>query len=240
VSSESPERGESAHATAASRARTRTQRKRRVRTGGAAMSLVAQGQPMVWLTAGGLVLCLAMVIGLLVLVFYQGFATFWPGRLVELRLHDGSLHLGEVTRVEDFRPGPEVIAAVPEQRRAEVERLLAERDGRATRRLLRTGNYELTNEHFRWVSDFEVAAESHPQWAFLVERMAWGRFYGTPRAFVIDGAPAASEPEAIWQLFRQHHDQVRARWRERRGLEQHEMGAVNAHLEQVRLGLREV
>ncbi len=240
MSSDSIERGETARVAAASRAAARTPRKRRVRTGGAPMSLVAQGQPMVWLTAGGLVLCLAMVLGLLVLVFYQGFATFWPGRLVELRLHDGSLHLGEVTRIEDFRPGPEVIAAVPEQRRAEVERLLAERDGRATRRLLRTGNYELTNEHFRWVSDFEVAAESRPQWAFLVERMAWGRFYGTPRAFLIDGTPAASEPAAIWQVFRQHHDHVRARWRERRGLEEHEMGAVNARLERVRLGLREV
>ena len=231
---------EAAVTTARPAPRERTPRRRRVRTGGGPTNLVARGQPMVWLTAGGLVLCLCMVLGLLALVFSQGFATFWPGGLVEVRLHDGSLHLGEVTRVEDYRPGPELIAALPEERRAEVERELAERGGLATRRLLRTGNYELTNEHFLWVSDFEVADEQRPEWAWLVERMAWGRFYGTPRSFRIDGAEVATEPARIAELFDEHHGPVRARWHERRDLELHDTGEVNARLEHARLALREV
>jgi phosphate transport system permease protein len=220
--------------------RQRIQRKRRARAGSGAMSLVAQGQPMVWLTGAGLVLCLGMVVGLLALVLFQGLATFWPGRLVQVRLQDGTVYLGEVTRVEDFRPGPEVLAAVPEERRAEVERRLAGRGGLATRRLLRTGNYELTNEHFHWVSDFDVAAEERPEWALLVERLTWGRFYGTPTAFLVDGGSVADEPAAIWRRYREHEDGVRARRQERRGLETHEMGAVNARLERARLALREV
>ena len=232
--------GETALETPASTPSQRVQRKRRARAGGGPMSLVAGGQPLVWLTAAGLVLCLCMVIGLLALVFFQGFATFWPGRLVEVRLHDGTRYLGEVTRGEDYRPGPELIAALPDARRAAVERELAARDGWASRRLLRTGNYELTNEHFRWVSGFEIAGEEEPPWAVLVERMAWGRFYGTPVAFLVDGARVAETPQEIWRRFDEHHAEVRARWRQRRGLETHETGAVNARLERARLGLREI
>ncbi|NOT30325.1 MAG: phosphate ABC transporter permease PstA, partial [Planctomycetes bacterium] len=204
------------------------------------MSLVAQGQPLVWLTGAGLLLCLCMVLGLLALVLWQGFATFWPGRLVQVRLHDGALVLGEVTRVEDYRPGPELLAALGSEQRSEVERRLAERDGWATRRLLRTGNYELTNEHFRWVSDFEFGREEAPEWALLVERSSWGRFYGTPLAFLIDGQRVASEPAEIWRRFGAHHGEVSARWRQRRGLETNETGVVNARLERARLALRDV
>jgi phosphate transport system permease protein len=225
---------------AAPATRERPRRRRRVHHGSGPMSLFAQGQPVVWLTGGGLVLCLCMVLGLLALVFSQGVATFWPGRLEQVRLHDGSVHLGEVTRVEHYRPGPELIAALPEERRTEVERALAARDGLATRRLLRTGNYELTGEHFLWVSDFEVASEEEPAWSLLVERMAWGRFYGAPRGFVVDGQVVAEEPEAIWELFREHHGAVRERWHERRELEVHETGAINARLERERLALREI
>jgi phosphate transport system permease protein len=200
--------------------------------------VLAQSTPLVWLTGGGLVISLAMVVGLLVLVLSQGVATFWPGPLVRLELDDGRGLLGEVTRVDEFRPGPELLAALPEERRNVVAERLAARDGEATRRLLRTGNYELTNEHFTWVTDYDVARETRPEWALLVERQSWGRFYGEPLGFRIDGELVATEPEAIWDLFRAHHDDVRARWHARRELETHDAGALNARLEAERLSLR--
>ena len=52
--------------------------KHRTRRVKARTSLLAHGQPQVWLTGGALALALAMVVGLLVLVFYQGLTTFWP------------------------------------------------------------------------------------------------------------------------------------------------------------------
>ena len=54
------------------------------------------------------------------------------------------------------------------------------------RRLLRIGNFEFTNEHFRWISDYEITPgkESRPPWAVVVERIEWGRFYGQPKEFV--------------------------------------------------------
>ncbi len=55
------------------------------------------------------------------------------------------------------------------------------------RQLVRTGNFELTNTHFHWVSDFEVSEQgrSLPEWAVLAERVEWGRFYGEPFEFVL-------------------------------------------------------
>ena len=82
-------------------------RQRRSATGDRkAASLLAQGEPMVWLTATGLVIGLLMVVALVGFVFWQGLATFWPQPLVKLRLTDGVVVQGEVTRTEDFVPDP--------------------------------------------------------------------------------------------------------------------------------------
>jgi phosphate transport system permease protein len=108
------------------------------------------------------------------------------------------------------------------------------------RRLLRTGNYELTNEHFAWISQFEVAAEEQPAWALVFERLSWGRFYGIPKAMVIDQQTTAAEPGQIWAQFLQYHPEVRARWRERRRLEIDQIGEINRRLEEERLAQRQV
>ena len=97
--------------------------------------------------------------------------------------------------------------------------------------MVRIGNFELTGEHYRWIADPEIVSESLPEWGMVVERLAWGRFYGKPKGFVLDGKPAASTPAESWALFEKHHDEVRARWRERRDLETSAMGRVNADLE---------
>ncbi len=106
------------------------------------------------------------------------------------------------------------------------------------RRLLRTANYDLTGEHFYWVSDFEIAKETQPEWAVLLERLEWGQFVGFPQRFLIDGKVVAETPQAAWEAYLKHHVEVRARWRERRGLETHAVGDVNAQIEAARLAVR--
>jgi phosphate transport system permease protein len=83
-----------------------------------------------------------------------------------------------------------------------------------------------------------VEAENRPEWAILVERQAWGRFYGFPEAFVVDGEVIAEGPEATWKAFLEHHGDVRDRWKERRSLETHELGLVNHHRDRNRLETR--
>jgi phosphate transport system permease protein len=194
----------------------------------AATSLLAHGQPMIWLTGGALVLCLAMIVGLMALVLAQGLFTFWPEALVEVRTQAGKAFLGEVTRREHYRPEPDVAATLP-----------PDALGGATRRLIRTGNYELTNEHFNWVSDFQVASESIPEWAVTVERLTWGRFYGVPQAFLIDGKPVAQTPAETWAKFQQLHQEIRDRFRLAKSMSNHDVGENSRLEEKARLRMRQ-
>jgi phosphate transport system permease protein len=206
------------------------------------ISLLARGTAPIWLSGGAMTICLVMIGGLLAFILFQGVLTFWPIPIVKIATVTGATFMGEVTRDDTYRPEPTVIERLPEAVQAEVRKMLAESDGVSHRHLLRTGNYELTNEHFTWVSDFEIApgSETRPPWALIFERQAWGRFYGEPKAFLIDSVPAATDPEKIWRHFERHHPESRRRWSNARNLEKHAIGEINYRLEQSRLGLREV
>ena len=84
---------------------------------------------MVWLTGGALVLCLLMVVGLLVLVFSRGMATFWPSRIVQFQTVDGRTVMGEVTREEAYRPEEGALDALPDSVRAQADTILAASGG---------------------------------------------------------------------------------------------------------------
>lgn len=207
------------------------------RSRGAATGLRAYGEPLLWLTSGGLAIALAMISGLLALVFVQGVGTFWPVPVLRIEALDGSIAMGEVTRIERYRPDEAVVEAMPEAERARARALLAKDE--IERRLVRTGNFEMTGEHFRWVSAFSVRAESLPPWAMVVERRAWGRFYGEPKAFLVDGAVVADTPRAVVDRLDATLGDVAVRWQQRRELEVHEIGAVNRSLETARLAVRD-
>ena len=175
-----------------------SERRGRRSTNGA--SLIASGQPMVFLTGGALICCLAMIAGLLGLVVYMGSTTFWPVPVVEVELLDGTRLLGEVTRSEPYtlsqqRVGDDVGILADAAR----EYLGQAESRQGQRRLVRTGNFELTQTHFHWVSDHELtpAAQTEPEWAMVVERVEWGRLYGVPKAYVIvePRAPSLEELE---------------------------------------------
>ncbi len=193
-------------------------RANRARAGG---SLFAQGEPMIWLTGGGLAVALFMIAGLLALVFANGVATLWPVAVQRVETSAGAVHLGEEVRAED---GP--VPGTPELR--------------ARRRLIRIGNFELTGEHFVWVRDAEIRSETRPDWALVIERTAWGRFYGFPEGFTLGGEREVSTPEAAWAAFSRSHPGVTQRREAIRKIETREIGRVNWKLEKARLALRSV
>jgi phosphate transport system permease protein len=185
-------------------------------------SLFARGEPYVWLVGGALVLCLLMVVGLLVLVFAQGFATFWPTGIVQIETPEGRLIVGEITRSDVYEPGEDAIEALPEKTRKRARAHLEANDGKSRRRLVRTGNFELTGEHFEWVDDFMVVEETYPEWYVILERQTRGRFYGVPIEFRLDGEAVATNPEAVWAKFEEHHGPVLDLWHEKRDIESEE------------------
>ena len=110
------------------------------------------------------------------------------------------------------------------------------------RRLIRTGNYELTNEDFNWVSDFEMTneGEATPEWAVLFERIEKGRFYGYPTALLVGDEEIAEPPEELWPRFLKLHEECRNRHAEAESNARFIRGDLNRRQEAARLSLREV
>ena len=212
--------------------------RRRHRNIGPGYSLYAQGEPMLWLMGGALAVSLVMIIGMLLLVLVQGATTFWPTPIVKVDTVTGQSFLGEVTRSESFTPGETAFNGFTDEQRDAILAELEYGDGTARRRLIRTGNYDLVGTRFNWVSDFNVAEEVRPEWAVTFERLEWGRFYGTPLQFIIDGEVVAETPDAVWEFYEQYHADVRERRAQRRSLERHDIGRVNLMEESARQRLR--
>lgn len=203
-------------------------------------SLLAHGEPSVWLSGGALALALAMIIGLLVLILVQGTATFWPVELVQIRTVDGKAFLGEATRTETYKPGSEVFEALPEDKRKAALAMVEDNAGVSQRRLLRTGNFDLTGRHHDWISDFQTASEERPEWALVIERFSnWGNFYGTPTGFILEEKVVATEPVDAWAKFNEHYPAVRERLEKRIQLERHEIGQVSYKQNEARLAVRQ-
>ncbi|MBL4701414.1 MAG: hypothetical protein JKX85_09170, partial [Phycisphaeraceae bacterium] len=198
-------------------------------------SLLAKGEPMLWLSGGGLVIAIVMIIALMGLIIVQGVVTFWPTPVKQFILTNGNIYTGEVTRLDHYKPEAGILDSLSSQ----IQQEIADADGYSNRHLVRTGNFDLTNTHFHWAQDFNVQSTNIPQWATVIERNTWGRFYGTPKAFIIDGKTVANTPQTIWGEYLKHHDQIRERWHTRKQLEKHDIGDESRKLDDARLQLRQ-
>ena len=207
-------------------------------------SLLAHGEPFVWLAGGAMATCLFMILGLLALIVYQGGATFWPSDVPTIALRHGLAVAGEVNATESYRPEAGAYTRLPEGARAQAQAYVARQDGESERRMVRVGNYEYTGVHYQWVSDFEVASTQLDPWMTVIERLARGtasgRFYGVPVAYEVDGKVQAEGSAAAWAAFVSEHPRSVARHERAEELSTHEVGAVNAQLEASRLEVRAV
>jgi phosphate transport system permease protein len=203
-------------------------------------SLLARGLPMIWTNGGAMVIALAMIIGLLILVFWNGMSTFWPVPLVQVRTVGGQQYLGEIVRDDEYVPVTATFDTLPTSARESAQAFVAQHGGKSERRLFRTGNFELTGKHHNWVSDFEVAEETLPQWALVVERATKdGRFYGFPDAFLLDDKVVTTDPEQIWDRFNEYHDAVRDRVHQRERIKSRDHDAVSRKEEDARVAIRQ-
>ncbi len=219
---------------------------RRWRVRRQATSLVAQGEPWLWLASGALAIALAMIVGLLALILVRGTATFWPRPLVRIERVGAAPILGEVNAEEDARREPEHHRAGADAADSGVTGAAASAPSTSPpanhstapverRRSMRTGNFDLTGKHYEWVFDSEVARESRPEWALSIERLGWGRFHGEPVALLLDGKPVAEQPAEILRAFELEHERVLERVERKHKLERDEIGAVNRAIEELRL-----
>jgi len=199
--------------------------------------LLAHGEPMIWLTGGALATALFMIVGLVGLILWQGLGTFWPSKIVQIQTLDGRSYAGEVDRWQKHYPSDQSLDDLAPEVAALARDNLEAEGASAGRTLLRTGNYDLTGTHYRWIDDCLIADETQPEWTLVVERLAWGRFYGEPSAFVLDGKEVATDPAEIWVMYNAEHDAARDRWRQSTKLAKHELGAVSRRKNAARLAV---
>ncbi len=212
---------------------------RRVR-GGAVRSVVAGGEPAVWLSGAALATCLAMIGGLLGLILWNGVGTFWPGELVRVALRDGSAALGEEYGAETYQLRRSAVPLLPEEARPTALAAFAEGEDavEATRVLLRTDNRRENGTTFTYVDAFEVepGSKTTPMWAVVLERSDQGRFLGEPVRLVTPER-TYDGPEAAWQAFEDLRPAALARNARRETLEE-ESGAGGERLREARLRVR--
>ncbi len=136
-------------------------------------SLLSRGEPFVWLTGGMLMICLAMMVGLLSLILWQGLSTFWPRSLVLIPTRDRAFAMGEDEGSDEAR------------------------------RILRSGNFEFSGRHYTYVNSVDSWSDIIlvPNHAWLFERVANGRLVGIPLTFestlFLENLPEARTIEAV-------------------------------------------
>ena len=198
-----------------------------------ATDLAARGEPYLWGLGGALALGCLMIVGFLLLVLWNGISTFWPKPIEVVTTTTNERVAGEMFREETYRPAAADLAQLSEAVRAR----LAGADGLANRALYRTGNYDIYNEDFRWVSDYQIVRRERPSGLFFVERLEWGPFVGTITSFTLDGAAIVFDPSQSARLGAAH-SQARDRWSRLRTVERDEIGGINHALEKERLAVR--
>jgi len=191
------------------------------------------GAPWIWLNAGAVSASLAMVVGLLALIAYNGLGHFWPHPVWELeyRAADGSgmQHLiGEITDEEE--------TSVERMRHAGAQ--LPENIGEDLDRfLLKTGNRDVSGLDFRWILGPLIVKRDKPEKLVVFERTEWGNFYGFVKNLKQDGKVVA-EGEDAWYELQSRLDQIDEVRKQIRHIEKSEIGAVNYSIEQLRLDRR--
>ncbi len=195
----------------------------------------ARGEPFLWGLGGTLVIGIIMIVGFMVLILYNGILTFYPHSIEVVTLRNGSSFAGELVRSEYYNPPPDVVDKLPE----DVRERIGKDKGYIQRFLYRTGNYDLYNEDFRWVNDYDIAHVSTPPDVYFFERLEWGPFIGRIKSAQLGRQTLEGRSLSRNELAMAISEAAKRRARIRE-LERGEMGALNHYLDKERLALKKV
>lgn len=168
----------------------------------------APGLPGIWSTALATLAVLAMLAALLWIVVVNAVGWFWPARIHELRLADGSVVIGEIVDREEI---PLSVGGGEGGHRVQVK----------------VGNRELTGSDFVWIAEAEISTDGTPKDLVRIVRSEYGDAFGRIVAAVTPGGEEADLARAaVVDHLLDDGDELR---REQRRLE-HELERVRRPL----------
>ncbi|MEZ0300125.1 MAG: phosphate ABC transporter, permease protein PstA, partial [Candidatus Methylacidiphilales bacterium] len=182
------------------------------------------GEHYVWLTSMGLSLGLVLVVGLLLLILWEGITVFWPRTVVQYQLTDANAGIQGTTTVAG-----EVVDHRVKLNHVEGEKLQEEYQ-------LYVGNKDHYGFNFKFLDAAVIKEATTPQDIFIAERVENGKLLGYPVELVMkDGTKIpVTAPEFAAKL----NELVHA-GNERRAkiltLEKYRIGAINEDMEELRI-----
>ncbi len=200
------------------------------------VDLSARGEPFLWSMGGTLVLGMIMIAGFLFLILWNGIVTFYPKPIKRVLLDNGSIVAGEMHRWERVKLEKHLYDALNEKSRKTVQ----DNNGFTRRVLYKIGNYDVYNEDFKWVADYQVVTVTEPENLYYVERMEWGPFVGTIDSVKLnDRIIKPDSSDFSKQLAREHQAAVERRHAIEE-IEREEIAGISYYLEKDRLKLRKI
>ena len=195
----------------------------------------ARGEPFVWSLGGALAIGVLMIVGFVSLILYNGFLTFYPRPILVVELKDGSKVAGDLMRTEVSTLSADQQSGIGSTNSGKAD----ENPTTSQRMLLRTGNFDLYNEDFKWVGDHQIANKSHPKDILFVERLEWGPFIGFAKSMDLNGKIVEGPGLTLDVLDLAVEDAALRRQRILE-IERSDIGAINHFLEKARLALKRV
>ena len=186
------------------------------------------GEPMVWLTAMGLTIGLVMVVYLIGLIIVNGLAAFWPERVAQIELREGSK-----AGINDARWLAGKIV--------KTQQKPVQGDGTRDQRewQVMVGNKEVYGFGFKYLDYADIANVSYPTDLMLIARLEYGDAIGTPVDLQIKGegsipATDVEFPSRLQSLV----TEVTQRREAIKRIEQQDVGRINAKMDALRLQQR--
>jgi phosphate transport system permease protein len=176
------------------------------------------GTALIWLTGMTAGIGLLMIAGLVFLILMNGLGIFWPAPLEELTLKDGGKVLGEIWNRERIPESPP--------------------DRPATRVRVKIGNRDFYGLDFRWIDEGEIMARRRPDSVFVLERQAWGNFFGYLTELSLSGETIAQGARQTANALPKPLAETSRILAQINHLEKDVIGDINYEIEQRRLAIK--
>lgn len=188
---------------------------------GIADAASSKGEAKVWLAAAGLAVGLLMIGGLLLLIAWNGVTVFWPKRVTEFTLKDGSVCAGVFVK-EQVRQS--ILTGKPVREKQVF-----------------VGNRDALGLAFRFLDEHEIQSTRRPLDILVGERMEYGKALFFPvRLELANGEKIEASDEAFADRFQSLISEGNARRARIRALEKGEIGDLNIKMKRLDSRLRKL